>query len=129
MISYAKLWKLLDERGMKRTDLLDIISAPTLSKLGKNENVNVNIIEKLCCFLHCQPGEIMEYISEETLDEMVTQLDNAAKVMMEALEKQGISKEQFEAMLIQEIPNYLKELSAGESPSKNALDQARNEEK
>ena len=54
-------------RGMKRTDLLKpkgILSSPTLAKLGKNEIVSVEIIDKLCDFLDCQPGDIMEYKKE-----------------------------------------------------------------
>ena len=37
MIVYTKLWLLLKERGMKRTDLLNVISSATLAKLGKND--------------------------------------------------------------------------------------------
>lgn len=67
MINYAKLWLLLNSRGMKRTDLLKILSSPTLAKLGKNENVSVEIIGKICDFLDCQPGDIMENVKREDI--------------------------------------------------------------
>lgn len=54
-------------RGMKRTDLLKpngVLTSPTLAKLGKNENISIDIIDKLCEFLDCQPGDIMEYKKE-----------------------------------------------------------------
>ena len=64
MMKYYKLFILLDKRGMKRTELLKVISSVTLAKLGKGESVTTDIICKICDFLDCQPGEIMEYIKE-----------------------------------------------------------------
>ena len=65
MISYRKLWKLLYLRGMKKISLLGVVSSPTLAKLGKDENVTVETIGKLCEFLDCQPGDIMEYFYDD----------------------------------------------------------------
>ena len=62
MMKYYKLFILLDKRGMKRTELLKVISSVTLAKLGKGESVTTDIICKICDFLDCQPGDIMEYI-------------------------------------------------------------------
>jgi len=66
-ISYAKLWKLLLDKGMKKTDLLDLcgISSRTLSKLSKNENVNTDTLLAICRVLHCDISEIMEICREE----------------------------------------------------------------
>lgn len=64
MMKYYKLFILLDKRGMKRTELLKVISSVTLAKLGKGESVTTDIICKICDFLDCQPGDIMEYIKE-----------------------------------------------------------------
>ena len=64
MIKYYKLFILLDKRGMKRTELLKVISSVTLAKLGKGESVTTDIICKICDFLDCQPCNIMEYIRE-----------------------------------------------------------------
>ena len=52
-ISYKKLWKLLIDKDMKKKDLQRAagISAASIAKLGKNENVNTEIIEKICVAL------------------------------------------------------------------------------
>lgn len=62
-IRYYKLFDLLNRRGLKKTDLLVMagISSPTLAKLSKGQTVTVEIIDKLCSALECQPGDIMEY--------------------------------------------------------------------
>ena len=51
-ISYKKLWKLLIDKDMKKKDLQQLagISAPSITKWGMNENVNTDIIEKICIF-------------------------------------------------------------------------------
>lgn len=68
MMKYYKLFILLDKKGMKRTDLLKIVSSVTLAKLGKGESVTTDILCKICAFLDCQPGDIMEYIPEKKLE-------------------------------------------------------------
>jgi len=63
---YNKLFAMLAERGMKKTDLLDVIATRTLAKLSKGESVTVNSIEQICKFLNCQPGDIMEYVNDSS---------------------------------------------------------------
>lgn len=65
MIKYYKLFDLLNRKGLKKTDLLKILSSATVAKLSKGENVNTDVINKICKFLNVQPGDIMEYIEEE----------------------------------------------------------------
>ena len=65
MMKYYKLFIMLDKKRMKRTDLLKVVSSVTLAKLGKGESVTTDILCKICAFLDCQPGDIMEYIPEE----------------------------------------------------------------
>lgn len=69
-ISYKKLWKLLIDREMTRTELrkLSGISSATLAKLGKNQNVNTESIVKICGILRCNIEDIME-IAEEGVDD------------------------------------------------------------
>lgn len=69
-ISYKKLWKLLIDREMTRTELrkLSGISSATLAKLGKNQNVNTESLVKICSVLRCNIEEIME-IAEEGVDD------------------------------------------------------------
>lgn len=62
-IKYYKLFDLLNRRGMKKTDLLEIagIASPTLAKLTKGETVTTEVISRICEALGVQPGDIMEY--------------------------------------------------------------------
>lgn len=64
-IKFYKLWDMLNRRGMKKTDLLQVISSPTLAKLTKSESITTEVIGKICKFLDCQPGDLMEYESSE----------------------------------------------------------------
>lgn len=65
-ISYKKLWKLLIDKDMKKEDLRIKagISTNTMAKLGKNENVNTDMLVKICSALDCDIADIME-IPEE----------------------------------------------------------------
>lgn len=62
MIIYDKLWKLLIDKKMNKTEFRDKvgISNATLAKLGKNESVSLSIIEKICKALNCNGDDIME---------------------------------------------------------------------
>lgn len=61
-ISYNKLWKLLIDKNMKKKDLqhLSGVSSATITKLGRNENVNTEVIQKICSALNCDIGDIVE---------------------------------------------------------------------
>ena len=65
-ISYKKLWKLLIDKDMKKKDLQQAagISSASITKLGKNENVNTEIIEKICTALQCDVSDIMEMVDD-----------------------------------------------------------------
>ena len=67
-ISYKKLWKLLIDRDLKKKDLQQIsgVSAASITKLGRNENVNTEIIEKICLALNCDVADIMEIADNTT---------------------------------------------------------------
>ena len=62
-VSYNKLWKLLIDKGMKKMDLLEAIemSPKTLAKLGRNEDVRVEILVKICKALDCKIDDVIEY--------------------------------------------------------------------
>ena len=70
MLSYNKLWKLLIDKGMTKTEmrLKADISTTTLAKLGKNETVSMEVLLKICKVLECNVGDIMDVINEETKD-------------------------------------------------------------
>ena len=61
-ISYKKLWKLLIDRDMMKKDLAEkaCISTASIAKLGRNENVNTDILLKICIALECDISDIME---------------------------------------------------------------------
>ena len=69
-ISYDKLWKLLIDKKMNRTDLKEKseISTASLAKLGKNENLTTAVLLKICTTLNCDIGDIMEIVHEESED-------------------------------------------------------------
>lgn len=69
-VTYTKLWKLLLDKKMKRTDLKDIagISSSTLAKLGKDEYVSLESIEKICYALGCNIDQVVDVI-DHTQDE------------------------------------------------------------
>lgn len=61
-IRYYKLFDLLNRQGMKKSDLRNVISSATVAKLSKGEHISGEAVEKICAYLHCQPGDIMEYV-------------------------------------------------------------------
>jgi DNA-binding Xre family transcriptional regulator len=65
--SYKKLWKLLIDRDMSKTDLRlkAGISTMALAKLGKNENVSMDVLKKVCKALECNIGDIMDLVPED----------------------------------------------------------------
>ncbi len=67
MVSYTKLWKLLLDRKLKKTDLKELagISSGTLAKLGKDEYVSMESIGKICSVLNCDVGDIMEFSKKD----------------------------------------------------------------
>ncbi|MDD3402404.1 MAG: helix-turn-helix transcriptional regulator [Hespellia sp.] len=66
-ISYKKLWKLLIDKDMMKKDLCEqaCISSASMAKLGKNENVNTDILVRICGALNCDTGDIMEIESDD----------------------------------------------------------------
>lgn len=69
-VSYNKLWKILIDKRMNRTDLKDVagIGTTTLSKLGKDQFVSMEVLVKICDTLDCNIGDIVDYIKEEKSD-------------------------------------------------------------
>ncbi|HJB18672.1 MAG TPA: helix-turn-helix transcriptional regulator [Candidatus Bariatricus faecipullorum] len=65
-VSYKKLWKLLIDRNLKKKDLEEMagVSHYTMNKLTRDNNVTVDVLEKVCRALGCSPDEIMEFVDE-----------------------------------------------------------------
>ncbi len=66
-MSYKKLWKLLIDKDMKKTDLRKAagISSSSLAKLGKDENVTTDVLVRICEALQCNLNDIAETVSDE----------------------------------------------------------------
>lgn len=66
-VSYNKLWKLLIDKNMKKKELGEAagISNSLIAKLGKNENVTVDVLVKICSALNCGIDDIMELIPDD----------------------------------------------------------------
>ena len=64
-ITYKKLWKLLIDRDMKRQDLQKLagVSASSIAKLGKCENVTTEVLIRICQALECDLNDIMELVT------------------------------------------------------------------
>lgn len=62
MVSYDKLWKLLIDKHMSKTDLRIAAGLTTtaLAQLGKNEYVSLKVIEKICNVLDCDISNVVE---------------------------------------------------------------------
>ncbi|MCM3165100.1 helix-turn-helix transcriptional regulator [Metabacillus litoralis] len=67
MISYKPLQKLLIDKDLKKQDLVEKakISWGTMSKFNSNQYVSLEVIDKLCGVLECQPGDLIEYIPDK----------------------------------------------------------------
>ena len=65
-ISYKPLWKLLIDKNMMKKDLAEQagISQSSISKMGRGENVNTEILNRICIALNCGVADIMEVIPE-----------------------------------------------------------------
>lgn len=67
-VSYNKLWKLLIDKGMTKTELRKKtdMSTTTLAKMGKNEAISMDVTLRICKVLDCDVSDIMEVIKEKT---------------------------------------------------------------
>ena len=65
-VIYNKLWKILIDKNMTKSELTKAIgiSSSTMAKMGKNENVSLEVIDKICALLECDINDILEYVSD-----------------------------------------------------------------
>lgn len=69
-ISYNKLWKLLIDKSMNKQDLKAVsgVSAATVAKLGRGDNVTTDVLVKICMALDCNITDIMELTEAPAAD-------------------------------------------------------------
>lgn len=88
-ISYSNLWKLLTEKELSKSDLMELtgLSSRVIAKLAKNETVTTDTIAKICAALSCNVSDIMEYSNELSLS-----LYNYSRMFGELIEENEIVK-------------------------------------
>lgn len=66
-ISYNKLWKLMIDKKMNKTQLKDAakVSGATIAKLGKDAPVSMESMLKICKVLDCDIGDIVEVVNDK----------------------------------------------------------------
>lgn len=67
MVSYNKLWKILIDKNLKKTDLIRLsgISSATLAKMSSNQSVSMETLVKICLLLDCELSDIVTITSSE----------------------------------------------------------------
>lgn len=65
-LSYNKLWKMLIDKNMKRSDLQKEagVSSASIAKLGRGDNISTEVLIKICTALNCRVEDILETIDE-----------------------------------------------------------------
>ena len=65
-VSYDKLWKILIDKKLKRTDLISQakISSNVLARMGREESVSLESIGKICRLFKCKVDDILDFIDE-----------------------------------------------------------------
>lgn len=65
-ISYSKLLKIFEERGINTYTIKKegIIGQASWKKIHEGGHIDTRTIEKLCEYLKCQPGDIIEYVED-----------------------------------------------------------------
>lgn len=69
-VTYEKLWKLLKKRNMKKIEMQRKagISGNILARMGRNEYISMESVEKVCYILHCGVDDILDFINEDSAE-------------------------------------------------------------
>lgn len=69
-VSYNKLWKLMIDRDMNKSELRELtgIGTNTLAKLSKNQAVSMEVLMKICNNLNCDISDVCEFIKEDKVN-------------------------------------------------------------
>lgn len=65
-ISYKRLWKLLIDKNMTKTDLKNItgMNSVTLANMGKDKYISLRMIDKICEELKCDLSDVIEHVAD-----------------------------------------------------------------
>ncbi len=74
-VSYNGLWKMLIDKNMLKKDLASElgISSATMAKMGRGENVSMDILQKICEFMDCNIGDVISFEKEENGDSEINE--------------------------------------------------------
>ncbi|MCI5773926.1 MAG: helix-turn-helix transcriptional regulator [Erysipelotrichaceae bacterium] len=63
-VCYNNFFKLLIDRGIRKMEFAKMagISQNTMARLSRNQNVSLDVLEKICCTLDCKIDDIIEFI-------------------------------------------------------------------
>ena len=66
-VSYNKLWKILIDKKMNKSDLREMtkMGPNTMAKLGRDETISMDVLLRICEALNCDVGDIMEVLPDE----------------------------------------------------------------
>lgn len=66
-VCYNRLWKLLIDKGYTKTQLCDEakISTNAMAKMGRNQEVRLEVLTKICALFDCTLDDIVELIPEK----------------------------------------------------------------
>lgn len=69
--SYKGLWKILIDRDLQKKDLIDAVgvSSSTIAKMGKGENVSLDVLERICSHFDCNIGDIVSFEKDSLSEE------------------------------------------------------------
>ena len=81
-VSYKKLFNILKERNITKITLKEgaDLSSATLAKLSKNEQISMSTLISICEYLNCQPGDIMECVTDYTKPDEYGNINYTKKV-------------------------------------------------
>lgn len=69
--SYKPLWKLLIDKEMTKKQFMEAtgISKSTVDKMGRKENVSMDIIDRICVYFSCDVGDVINHDKDGAADE------------------------------------------------------------
>jgi DNA-binding Xre family transcriptional regulator len=71
-VSYKRLWKLLIDKEIKKQELMKMsnVGGSTMTKLSKGENVNLDILVRICTALECDLHDVVELVPDAKLPDV-----------------------------------------------------------
>lgn len=77
-VNYNKLWKLLIDKNITKSKLraLTEMGPNTLAKLGKNQRVSLEVLEKICRILSCNFSDIVDYVDDDIKNDNTISFNN-----------------------------------------------------